>query len=131
MKKLLTFLVMVIGMMSITATAVQAQESVVIIPFVDEQGYTVDYDLAALTAIIATSDTLVYDDGWLMEEYESVFPTKGSHEPAVLVLLPDDSYVIAIFVQANRRDKLLSFRMLTNDGWLEAEKHSLRMIEIN
>lgn len=132
MKKLLTFFAMVVGMMTINVESIQAQESAVMISFIDEEGYTVDYDLTTLASLIATSDTLVDDDGWFMREYESVFPaTRGSHEPAVLILLPDDHDVIAIFVQATRKDRILSFRMLTNHGWLEADKSCLTSLHFH
>ena len=117
---------MVVGMMTITTT-VLAQE--IAISFIDEEGYTVDYDLASLKAIIATSDTLADGDGWLMEEYENVFPsTRGSHEPAILVLLPMDDYFYSIFIQENKRGKLLAFRAFTRDGWMEVSAEDLQVL---
>lgn len=130
MKKPLCLLLIVVGMIAITTTAVQAQESTAIISFIDEEGYTVDYDLTTLTDIIATSDTLVDDDGWFMEEYESVFPSKrGVNEPAILVLLPVDEYFYAVFIQENKKGKLLSFRAFTRDGWLEVYEGDLRILK--
>jgi len=121
---------MVVGMMTINVEFIHAQESAVMISFVDEEGYTVDYDLTTLASLIATSDTLVDDDGWFMREYESVFPaTRGSHEPAILVLFPIDDYFYSICIQQNKRGKLLSFRVLTKDGWLDADMNDLETLQ--
>ena len=121
---------MVIGMMTVTFADVQAQESRTMISFIDEEGYTVAYDLSALTDIISTSDTLVDDDVWFLEEYESVFPSmRGPREPAILVLLPVDDYFYTIFIQENKKGKLLSFRAFTRDGWLEAYNGDLEVLK--
>lgn len=130
-KPLFLFLfLMVVGMMTINVESIQAQESTVMISFIDEEGYTVDYDLTTLVSLIATSDTLVDDDGWFMREYESVFPAmRGSHEPAILVLLPIDDYFYSICIQQNKRGKLLSFRVLTKDGWLDADMDDLETLQ--
>lgn len=128
-KKPLFLFLMVVGMMTINVESIQAQESTVMISFIDEEGYTVDYDLTTLASLIATSDTLVDDDGWFMREYESVFPaTRGSHEPAILVLLPIDEFY-SICIQQNKRGKLLSFRVLTKDGWLDADMNDLETLQ--
>ena len=120
--------IFVIWMMTITATTAVAQESTPMIYFIDEEGYTVDYDLTTLADIIATSDTMVADNEWLMEEYVSIFPSKrGAREPAVLVLIPTYDYFFAIVIQENKKGKLLSLRILTRDGWMEADEESLRI----
>ena len=130
MKKPLILFIMVVGMMTINVESIQAQESTVMISFIDEEGYTVDYDLTTLANLIATSDTLVDDDGWFMREYESVFPaTRGSREPAILVLLPDDYEFFAIVIQENKKGKLLALRILIRDGWIEADEESLVVLK--
>ena len=48
MKKPLILFIMVVGMMTINVESIQAQESTVMISFIDEEGYTVDYDLTTL-----------------------------------------------------------------------------------
>lgn len=117
MKKLLFFL-FVIGMMTMNA-----QESMT---FIDEDGYEVKYSTAFLAESIAASDTLLGEDEFLLAEYESVFPPqRGSHEPAILVLLPDVNEFYVIVIQENKRGKILALRILTRDGWIEADEESL------
>ena len=121
MKEPLCLLVLLIGMM----TGAFAQEC----RFISQDGYEVQYDAKYLAEVIAASDTMV-DDELLMEEYESIFPSqRGSHEPAILVLLPDDYDFYVIVIQENKRGRLLALRILTRDGWSEADRLSLKNLK--
>lgn len=111
-----------------TTATVQAQESVVKVSFTDEVGDIVEYDLETLSEVISASDTLA-DDDWIMEEYESVFSSRGPYEPAVLVLGTKDDYFDIIFIQSTVKGKLITLRILTRDGWMEADKNALRIFE--
>jgi len=111
-------------------TVARAQESAELIYFFNEEGFSTTYDLEMLTDLIYTSDTLV-DQTEIIAEFEQIFPPKkGSHEPAYLILTPVDNYLQAIFIQQNKKGKILSFRILTNDGWFEADEKDLQKLRL-
>lgn len=118
-KKPLFLLIFAIVMMA----SVSAQDR---ISFIHESGEEIHYDAKVLAEIIYTSDTMMCDDDLLLSEYESIFPSKrGCHEPAILVLLPDDYDLYVIVIQEDKKSKVLALRILTRDGWMEADKQSL------
>jgi hypothetical protein len=120
-RKPLSLLIFAIVMMM--ASSVHAQDR---ISFIHESGEEIYYDAKFLAEIIYTSDTLMGDDELLLSEYESMFPPqKGCHEPAILVLLPDDYDFYVIVIQEDRKGKVLALRILTRDGWMEADRQSL------
>jgi hypothetical protein len=125
MKKILLFSLMVVSMM----TAVRAQESAELIYFFNAES-SITYDLEMLTDLIYASDTL-FEESEIAAEFEQTFPPKrGSHEPAYLILTPVDNYLQAIFIQQNKKGKILSFRILTNDGWFEADEKDLQKLRL-
>ena len=127
MKKPLILLIIAIVMM-MANVSVHAQDSR--ISFIHESGDEIHYDARYLAELISTSDTLLGEDEFLLTEYESVFPPqRGSHEPAILVLLPDDYEFFVIVIQENKKGKILALRILTRDGWIEADEESLLVLK--
>ena len=121
-------LLLVIGMMT---TTMLAQST---IPFVSEIGCEIGCFTSDLVDIIAKADTL-YDDkevDRLIAEYDDEFPSSGEEEPAVLILIPDDEYFKAIFIQEDPDGEILTLRILTEDGWLEcdAEPYSRDLLDL-
>lgn len=124
MKKPLFLLIFAI--LTMASVTVHAQR----ISFIHESGDEIDYDVNFLAEVIATSDTLMWDDELLLSEYESVFPPqRGSHEPAILVLLPDDYDFYVIVIQEDKKGKVLALRVLTRNGWLDADEQSLLVLK--
>ena len=120
--KRLFFLLLAIGMMA--TTAVSAQEKIgSTISFTNEIGCGIEYSLPVLVDIISSSDTLYDCDeaDHLIAEYDKEFPSSGSEEPAVLILVPDDEYFNVIFIQEDPDGEILTLRILTDEGWLECD----------
>lgn len=123
MKKVISFLFVIMTMAKITA---QAQT----INFVNQIGCTITYDVDVLADIILNSDTLVDDDDAIrvMNSFETAFQSKlGPDEPAYLVLVPNDDYFNVIFLQETKHGKIRNIYILTNeDVWLEICPHQRR-----
>jgi len=127
MIKKIFLLLLTIEMMGTTAYA-QQHEQVLDFKSKSEKGVIYSITLDKLASIIETSQPLedeIADK--LAEDYSKEFHT-NQWTPAVLILKSDISDIV-LFVQYKEEDYLYSFRMFTEDGWLQATNKTKRLLE--
>lgn len=112
------FFILLFAVIAIATTTVSAQE----ISFVNEIGCEVFYDVDTLAAIISASYEPVDEEesAILMAEFDEVFPSSGPDELAWTLKVPDDDYFYVVYLQENKRGKILRMFIHAEDGWLEA-----------
>ncbi len=91
------------------------------ISFTNEIGCGFEYLIPELMDIISSRYT-IYEDfetDRFMEKYNEEIPSSTPEEPVILILIPNDDYFSAVFIQEDADREILTFRILANEGWLE------------
>ena len=112
------FFVLLFTVVAIGTIAAQAQT----VNFVNQIGCEVSYDVDTLAAIISAGYEPIDEDesAILMAEFDEVLPSSGPDELAWTVKVPDDDYFYVVYLQENKRGKILRMFIHAEDGWLEA-----------